>query len=280
MFTHLQYSENNTLYNSVYNNVYNNIQYTLHCYVYYSLHYILHDSLQYNMYYSLLCTLQYNVLYLPMSKIIAFATQKGGSGKSTLCAITASAVHNRTGNKVLVIDADKQATLKNLQKIEGEPTGGYPVLFFNWEQANAHDKFISLIEREDKQYDVIFIDCPGRIDKKETSLIVAASDIVVVPLVASAFDVASVRVFLDEITSLVKKQDKQVVGIINKRDRTVEHAILSQLDGYAGMELMTSYISNLARYKRDVSTVAELVPADDPTDEYNMYIKEFIKLLK
>ncbi|MEK6482417.1 ParA family protein [Catalinimonas sp. 4WD22] len=215
-----------------------------------------------------------------MAIIVAFATQKGGSGKSTLTAITAAAIHNRTKKKVLIIDADKQGTLRDLRELEGNPDNGVPVEFFNWQQKGSHEKFIDLVDKSDQEYDLIFIDSPGRIDEKETNLIISASDIVVVPLVASPFDVKSARAFLDEIKPLVDKQDKTVVGIINKRDRTVEHAILSGLDGYNGMELMTAYISNLARYKRDVSTVNEITSPDDPTDEYNQYIKEFLKLIK
>lgn len=215
-----------------------------------------------------------------MAKIVAFATQKGGSGKSTLCAITAAAVHNRTKKRILVVDADKQGTLRDLRELEGNPENAYPVQFFNWEQRSSHQRFGEIIDQVDEQYDLVLIDSPGRIDDKETRLIVLASDVIAVPLVASPFDVKSTKQFLSEISPLVREHGKKVVGIINKRDRTVEHAILSELEGYEGMELMTSYISNLARYKRSISTVEEIVTGDDPTDEYNQYIKEFLKMIK
>ncbi len=215
-----------------------------------------------------------------MAKIISFMTEKGGSGKTTLCTITAVAVHHRTKKKVLVIDGDKQGSLRDLREMEGYPEKGYPVVWYDWSQKDNQKRFIELIEKSENEYDVIFIDSPGRIDETETNLIVGASDIIAVPLVASPFDVKSARHFLDIIKPIVEKYNKQVIGIINKRDRTVEHSLLGNLDGYNGLELMTAYISNLARYKRDVSTVTEIVPKTDPTDEYNQYIKEFIKLLK
>ncbi len=52
-----------------------------------------------------------------MAKIVSFMTEKEGSGKTTLCAITAVAVHNWTKKKVLVIDGDKGG-LKDLREMK------------------------------------------------------------------------------------------------------------------------------------------------------------------
>lgn len=207
-------------------------------------------------------------------------SRKGGTGKTTLCAITAAAIHNRTKNSVLVIDADPQGSIIALQRLEEIPESGYDVLQFEWSGKNAARLFVETITEAEKQYDVVFIDSPGRMEGTDIELILNASDLVIIPLIASPIDVQSTSAFLDYIGPVCQKNDVQIHGIINKRDRTLEHGLLTDLDGYEGLEIMTGYISNLVRYKRDLSTVTDLIVATDPTDEFNMYIKEFRKILR
>ena len=74
-----------------------------------------------------------------MSKVISFATQKGGSGKSTLSVLTATALHNRTGNKILVIDADPQQTIYGLNNREKTNGKSYEMIFFNRRRSDEKD---------------------------------------------------------------------------------------------------------------------------------------------
>lgn len=207
-------------------------------------------------------------------------SRKGGTGKTTLCTITAAALHNRTGKKITVIDADPQNSIADLQSLEDDPDKGFDVVRFAWDQNKAFERFIDEVEKASKHYDFVFIDSPGRMEGKDVELILNASDFVFIPLIASPIDVMSTRQFLDFIGPVVEAEQIPVYGIINKRDRSLEHSLLNDLEGHRGLEIMTCYISNLVRYKRDLSTVTEIVAAADPTDEFNMYIKEFIKTVK
>ncbi|MEK6482394.1 ParA family protein [Catalinimonas sp. 4WD22] len=215
-----------------------------------------------------------------MSTVVSFMSRKGGTGKTTLCAITAAAMHNRTKKSVLVIDADPQQSIAALQGTEEEPDKGYGVIPFSWDQKDAAQIFAETIATADQEYDLVFIDSPGRMEGTDVELILNASDVVIIPLIASPIDVQSTAAFLDYIGPVCEKNNVPVYGIINKRDRTLEHGLLAQLDGYNGLEVMTGYISNLVRYKRDLSTVSDLITSEDLTDEFNMYIKEFRKLIK
>ena len=52
-------------------------------------------------------------------KSIAFVTQKGGAGKSTLATSVAVAAHE-SGERVCLIDLDPQATLSTWGKTRGQ----------------------------------------------------------------------------------------------------------------------------------------------------------------
>jgi cellulose biosynthesis protein BcsQ len=43
-------------------------------------------------------------------KIVTLATQKGGTGKSTLCLSIGHALHKHFGVKVAIVDSDEQAS--------------------------------------------------------------------------------------------------------------------------------------------------------------------------
>lgn len=214
-----------------------------------------------------------------MARIISFATQKGGSGKSTLLMLTAAALHNRTDKKVLVIDADPQRSVKYIYAEEGSKDA-YDVIGFNWRQSKAEVNFQKTIQLAERKYDVVLIDVPGKIEGKEVFFSILVSDVVIIPMVASALDIQSTIDFLKQIPEVRAEKERQgfpleVYGVINKKDQTIEHLQLRQLAGIGGMKLFYSPISYLARYKRYLSTVHDITNPTDRNDEFNKYFDEF-----
>lgn len=213
-----------------------------------------------------------------MAKIISFATQKGGVGKSTLLMLTAAAVHNRTGKKVLVIDCDPQKSVKEIYSQENDPNS-YDVITFDWKQPKPEVNFDKTIAIADRKYDVIFLDIPGRIEGREVYFSILISDYVVIPIVASALDINATIAFLQTLPKIQQIREKEgskleIFGVINKKDQTIEHTRLKELTGLGGLQLFYSPISNLVRYRRHISTVHDIVnPEED--DEFNRYFDEF-----
>ena len=124
--------------------------------------------------------------------IISLNNQKGGVGKTTLTIHIASTLA-LAGKKVLLIDADSQrSALDWTAAREEDPlfsTVGMP--------SNSIHKQIRLL---DKDYDYIIIDGPARIyDVAKSSI--AASDIVLIPIQPSPYDVWSA----DEVIKLVNE---------------------------------------------------------------------------
>tara|TARA_Y100001956_G_C4127948_1_gene191408 strand:- start:2623 stop:3264 length:642 start_codon:yes stop_codon:yes gene_type:complete len=203
--------------------------------------------------------------------IISVATQKGGSGKSTLTVLIATALHFRSKYKVLVIDADFQQTIVDNRTQDGESENIYTVIPFNYQ---THD-FLKFITKVAPEYDVIIIDTPGRLQGKDLGVYITISDFVLVPVVASLYDISSTVKFLQSITPIQKDIGFDVFGIINKKDRTLEHEVISSVEGHANMKFFKSSISNWARYKR-LSTIEDIVSPSKQDDEFNVFYKEFL----
>ena len=220
------------------------------------------------------------------AKIISFASQKGGVGKSTLLLLTASAFHNRTNKKVLVIDCDPQRSIKDVYNKERTHTLGkekkipqYDVISFNWKRPRPEENFDKTIALAENKYDIIFLDIPGKLEGVEIRLCILISDILIVPIIASKLDILATVKFLESLPPIVELKKKkgyplEVFGVVNKKDQTIEHNKLNELSGIGSLQLFYSPISHLVRYKRDISTIKEVVKAGID-DEFNKYFDEF-----
>ncbi|GEM_PF-2228795 len=214
-----------------------------------------------------------------MSKVISFVTQKGGAGKTTLLMLTASAIHNRTNNKVLVIDSDPQLSVKTIYKNE-KNSASYDVFAFNWNQPNPEINFEKVLILARQKYDVVLMDLPGNIKSQELFFSILESDILIVPIVASTLDVNATLSFLKRIPEYQQKRktDKkplEVFGVINKKDNTIEYRLLRQISELKQVRLFYSSLSSLVRYKRHISTFKDITDPDNRDDEFNQYFDEF-----
>lgn len=127
--------------------------------------------------------------------IVSIINEKGGSGKSTL-AVNLSAKLAEDKDKVLLIDNDPQnsthvfCTIREEMKLEK--------LFDSILQTELNEKEISKLN-----YDSIIIDTGGR-DSKEMRKAMLFSDIIIIPTIASQYDVS----VLDHMLKLYKEVKK------------------------------------------------------------------------
>jgi len=171
-----------------------------------------------------------------MGKIIAFANQKGGSGKTTLSTNLAVLWAN-SGYKVAVIDADAQQSLtywlNARKKYYGEePTGidAYP-----FESRTLKDDILKI----KRKYDFIIIDSPPSITF-ETVQIIKNVDYVYVPVQPSPIDLMATIPFLN----ISKEERKKTTVILNRvmpRAKLTE-AMVMRLR-YAGAKIARTRIS-------------------------------------
>ena len=204
-----------------------------------------------------------------MEKIIAFANQKGGVGKTTTCINLAAAMAVR-GKKVFLVDLDPQgnATMgSGIDKNQLDHTvydvlaedvpveqvilkhlkTGYDLLPANGDLTAAEVRLFSLLSREtilkrallpvEISYDYIFLDCPPSLSLLTVNALVAAEG-VIVPMQCEYFALEGLSALLATVQKIQENLSPklQIRGIL----RTM-HDPRNRLAGEVGDELMQHF---------------------------------------
>ena len=135
-------------------------------------------------------------------KIIAFLNVKGGSGKTTTTINVADCL-KRMGFKVIIVDTDPQLTVSYWAE-----WGENPVQV----SVASTIREIQSIPRQLDEYDYVLIDGAGKMDKL-TAAAITVSDLVVVPIIASGFDLAATDGTL-ELISVQRKVSPVKTGVV------------------------------------------------------------------
>ena len=181
-----------------------------------------------------------------MGKIITFANQKGGSGKTTLSANLAVLWAN-SEYKVAVIDADAQKSLTywleaRKKYYREEPTG---IDHYPFDVRNLNED-LKLIKRK---YDFVIIDSPPSITF-DTIQIIKFSDFIYVPVQPSPIDLMATIPFLN----IAKQERKKTTVILNRvmpRAKLTD-AMIMRLR-YTGAKIARSRISSKIIYAETFS---------------------------
>lgn len=224
--------------------------------------------------------------------IISFATQKGGSGKSTLTHMVALALIGKEYKKsVLVIDADEQRNLaktyarqlkKNIASAE-PPVKTYDLISCSLDnlKKNIQDNF--------GKYDFIFIDLPGTFMASGVKAAFLYCDIVFVPIKHSQPDIdSSKEVFnlLEEVKKLRKTKgaDFNFYSLISIAEpdklnyRTFSEYIKSQ-----SYQCLKNPFNKYVKYENALTNFTNILDAPKWKHEeeaFNRFFQELYKLIK
>ena len=181
-----------------------------------------------------------------MGKIITFANQKGGSGKTTLSANLAVLWAN-SEYKVAVIDADAQKSLTywleaRKKYYREEPIG---IDHYPFDVRNLNED----LKQSKSKYDFIIIDSPPSITF-DTIQIIKFSDFIYVPVQPSPIDLMATIPFLN----IAKQERKKTTVILNRvmpRAKLTDSMIMRLR--YAGAKIARSRISSKIIYAETFS---------------------------
>lgn len=246
--------------------------------------------------------------------LVAFASQKGGVGKSTFTTLVASTMHYRLGYNVAVVDCDfPQYSIAQMRErdmrtvMENTPfkqlahkqfmtlgKGAYPIIQVKADSALAAIE--ELVNTSDRPLDVIFFDLPGTVNSAGIITALAGMDYLFIPITADRIVLESALVFSQLITDVLMAQAnvniKRVQLFWNQvdgRERNPLYDVYSKFIRSLGLHLMESAVASSVRFKKESETDPKatfrstLLPPDERLLQgcnLELFIQEFLGLLK
>jgi chromosome partitioning protein len=183
------------------------------------------------------------------ARIIVFAHQKGGVGKTTSCMVLTAELAKR-GYRVLVADCDAQASATAWANAAPDCTP-FPAAVVNLSAyaGKTHRE----IQKHLDNYDFILIDCPPSLEALAPQSALLVAHLAIIPLPPSPADLWSAR----GVKELVERaqtinEDLKAVILPNRVVRTsLSKAILQELEAF-GIPLMSARLSNRTAYQEAV----------------------------
>ncbi|EAI9929531.1 chromosome partitioning protein ParA [Campylobacter jejuni] len=221
-------------------------------------------------------------------RILSVCNEKGGCGKTTILSNLAIALYEE-GKKNLVIDADPQKSLGTFVSIRNQE-GHLKKFDYIIKQGEAYFEYLLSLKQNNKEdYKFVLSDTGGR-DSKEMRFALALSDIVIIPVIPSQYDVSVFDRVIEVVKmAKVKNSNLQVFILINlastnpflsKKIDELREYIKSVEQDY--IKLLDLVIFQREKYK--ISTQMGLgVTEDKKNDKACIEINnlcEFIKKLK
>ncbi len=205
---------------------------------------------------------------------MAFATQKGGVGKTTFTVLTASYLHYTKGYNVLVVDCDyPQHSIHWLRQREVETVSSNKGL-----KSLAFEQFTELnkkaytilktstqsaptlvaehLRQSDKLPDIVLFDIPGTVNTTGMHRLLMLLDVFVVPISADRVILESSLNFAKAISEMIKGETgKQLYLFWNmedKREKTSLYESYTKGIQSLGLNILATRIPDTKRYRKEV----------------------------
>lgn len=215
-----------------------------------------------------------------MSKeiFIAFATQKGGIGKTSVTVLVASYLHYVKGYNVAIVDCDyPQSSIMDIRereiKLIGEDTyfktlacnhfrrlkkKAYPIVSSN--PVDALDDAERMINEEDVKPDIVFFDLPGTLKSDGVVRTLAQMDYIFAPVSADRLVVESPLQFTSMFNeNLMTPGIAKAKGLylfwtmVDGREKSELYKIYEKVIAELGLSVLKTALPDSKRFRRDLS---------------------------
>ncbi|MEL7028841.1 MAG: ParA family protein [Pseudomonadota bacterium] len=136
-------------------------------------------------------------------RVIVFASQKGGSGKTTLSGHIAVEAHRQGAGPVALIDTDPQGSLAKWWNVRKDPQPAFVQSVFS-------NLFQDLDNARNEGFRLVVIDTPPAVTRA-ISEVVSFADLVVLPTRPSPHDMRAVGPTVD----IVEARGKPMIFVVN-----------------------------------------------------------------
>ncbi len=215
------------------------------------------------------------------AKIIAIVNQKGGSGKTTLSMQLAGTLARR-GNRVLVVDADPQATATRWAA-SADDNKQFPASVVGLSAAS--NKVHREVKKFVDDYKYIIVDCPPAADSPVPQSALLIADLALVPLIPSPLDMwaaVGIRQVIENIGNINETLQARLVVNQCQPNTNLAKEALEVLPEF-GIELCKTYMHQRQVYRQSAvfgQTVHDFgSKAIDAVNEIEALTDEIQKLL-
>ena len=209
---------------------------------------------------------------------VAFATQKGGIGKSTVTALAASYLHNMQGHNVAVIDCDApQHSIHELRERETKlideslyfkalacdhfrkiRKNAYPVIASD--ALNALDDAERMLAEEEVKPDIVFFDMPGTLKSNGVVKTLSQMDYIFAPMRADRFVVESTLqfavMFRDNLMTTGQAKTKGLYlfwTMVDGREKNGLYDLYEDVIAEMGLSVLSTRLPDSKKFRRDLS---------------------------
>lgn len=207
---------------------------------------------------------------------VAFSTQKGGAGKTTLTVLTASYLYYVKGYSVAVVDCDypqysiarmrerdirmateddyyKRLAYEQFTRLDRKM---YPVITSVPEKAAETAR--TLVEKD--RYDLIFLDLPGTVNAEGILYALSQMDYIFCPVSADRVVLESSLRFASRIgEKLVATGRSNIKGLylvwnmVDGREKTELYEVYEQVIAELGLKMLKTFLPDSKRFRRELS---------------------------
>lgn len=225
------------------------------------------------------------------SKYVAFSTQKGGAGKTTLTVLVASYLHYVKGYSVAVVDCDypqysilemRDRDLKTVMEDEHYKLmayeqftalgrKAYPVVNSTPEEAIQVASGLS----ETGEFDFVFFDLPGTVNNADVIRTLSQMEYIFSPISADRVVLESTLRFAVVLNQqLITTGKAKIKGLyllwnlVDGREKTELYEVYEQVIEELGLQVLKTFLPDSKRFRREHSTAhkplfrSTLFPAD------------------
>lgn len=209
---------------------------------------------------------------------VAFATQKGGVGKSTITVLVANYIHNVMGYNVAVIDCDEPqhsiAGLRDKETVLIEQNDrmkaiayehfrksgrkAFPIIRSN--AVHALDDAEKLLNEDGYTPDIVFFDLPGTLKSDGVIKTLSQMDYIFTPVSADRFVVESalqfVMMFYDNLVTTGIAKTKSISlfwTMVDGREKTELYDLYGQMFSENNFHVLSTRLPDSKRFRREPS---------------------------
>ncbi len=192
-----------------------------------------------------------------MTKVIAFISRKGGTGKTTNAINLATMLHS-LGYVVRLIETDTNYTLTTLRKMELFKTGAKEEQLFTITPSEDHVIAEELESYKKQKIDFIILDTAGKTTDVSIKKICVASDLVLIPTSLSQNDLLVTYQTVEDLKPAMDLNKKLKIAILPNRihGSTRTKTIISMLD-QLDAQILENFVPSRNMFTQSSTILAE-----------------------